>query len=129
MGSGRRTPDDFRFFCFDGVPQAIYVVQDRFTRPTINWYDATWVPLPYELGWPPGDVQPAPAALAEMVGIARRLSEGFDFLRVDLYCVDGRVYCGELTLYPGCGLEPFTPPEADTWLGGFWKLPGRESGL
>jgi hypothetical protein len=62
-----------------------------------------------------------------MLALSGKLSQGFDFLRVDLYCIDGRVYCGELTLYPGCGFEPMTPPESDEWLGGFWKLPAVES--
>jgi hypothetical protein len=127
IGTGREAPEDFKFFCFDGVPQAIYVVRDRFTRPTITWYETKWTVLPIRYISPPGPARPAPAALEEMLAIARRLSEGFDFLRVDLYCVEERVYCGELTIYPGCGLSRFTPPERDEWLGGFWKLPGAES--
>jgi hypothetical protein len=127
IGRGREAPQDFKFFCFDGVPQAIYVLQDRFTRSTITWYDTQWVFLPFSMHSPQGPTQPAPGALDEMLVIARKLSRGTDFLRVDLYCVDGRVYCGELTVYPGCGLDQFTPPERDEWLGGFWKLPVAKS--
>jgi hypothetical protein len=122
IGSGRKTPDDYKFFCFDGAPQAIWVLADRFTKPTDVWYDPGWVVLTF-MGSSQEAARPAPSALDEMLAIARKLSAGFDFLRVDLYCVDGRVYCGELTVYPGCGLWPYTP-ESDEWLGGFWKLPG-----
>ena len=127
IGSGREAPEDFKFFCFAGVPQAIYVLQDRFAGPTLTWYDTEWAVLPFGMKSPQGPARPAPSALAEMLKIARKLSHGFDFLRVDLYCVHGRVYCGELTIYPGCGLDRFTPPERDEWLGGFWKLPVAES--
>jgi hypothetical protein len=37
--------------------------------------------------------------------------------------LDGRVSCGELTLYPCGGFEVFSTPEADQWLGAFWHLP------
>ena len=129
VGSGRDAPDDFKFFCFDGVPQAIYLLQNRFDQPTITFFDTGWTVLPFSMKYPRGPGGPAPSALAEMLGIARNLSEGFDFLRVDLYCIDGRVYCGELTVYPGCGLDPFAPPAADEWLGRFWKLPDAVSRL
>ena len=127
IGPGREAPEDFKIFCFDGVPQAIYLLRDRFTRPTITWFDPAWARLPFGMKYPQGPARRTPSALAEMLAIARKLSQGFDFLRVDLYSVDGRVYCGELTIYPGCGLDRFTPPERDEWLGGFWKLPVAES--
>ena len=102
----------------------VYTVQERFTRTSTNWYDPHWKPLPFCYAeYPRGSEVPVPAGLEEMLEIARRLSEGVDFVRVDLYYVDGRVYFGELTPYPACGLAPFSPPTADEWLGRFWTLP------
>ena len=40
-----------------------------------------------------------------MIEIAERLGEGVDFVRVDLYDVDGRVVFGELTNYPAGGTD------------------------
>ena len=122
LGTGRRTPDDFKFFCFDGVPRAIWVLQDRFGKPIEGWYDPEWGPLAV-MGTPQA-AHPRPPALAEMLSVASKLSAGLDFLRVDLYCLDGRVYCGELTVYPGGGLWPYTT-EQEEWLGAFWTLPRR----
>ncbi len=124
IGPGREAPDDFKFLCFDGRPRALYVRAGRFSQPTQTWYETTWAPLAFRNVPGPAPPQPAPAALPEMLEVASRLSEGFDFIRVDLYFVGGRVYCGELTLYPGAGFERYDPPEADEWLGGFWRLPG-----
>ena len=47
------------------------------------------------------------------------MSYGIPFIRVDLYEVAGRIYFGELTLYPGCGFEEFRPEEWDLTLGGW----------
>ena len=38
-----------------------------------------------------------PANLAEMISVAEKLSEHFDFIRVDLYSGDDFIYVGELT--------------------------------
>ncbi|WP_424945180.1 ATP-grasp fold amidoligase family protein [Blastococcus xanthinilyticus] len=47
-----------------------------------------------------------------------------DFIRVDLYDVDGEVWFGELTPCPGGGPDPFDP-ELDRVLGRYWTLPRR----
>jgi hypothetical protein len=43
-----------------------------------------------------------------MISIAERLSDGVDFVRVDLYDLGDRVVFGELTNYPRQGWEYFT---------------------
>lgn len=124
IGSTRdRAPEDFKFFCFDGLPQVIQVDHDRFTHHTRTLYDMSWQELPVEYGYPSGPIIPAPTGLPEMVRVATELSRGFDFVRVDLYYIEGRVHFGELTVYPEAGFGPFTPPEWDEWLGAFWRLP------
>jgi len=40
---------------------------------------------------------------------------------VDFYEVDGRPLFGEMTFYPGSGLEPFDPPELDLAMGEYWR--------
>jgi hypothetical protein len=44
-----------------------------------------------------------PPNYAEMLDVAERLSRGFDFLRIDLYNVAGRIYFGEVTCTPAGG--------------------------
>ena len=51
------------------------------------------------------------------------LANGIDFVRVDLYAVDGeRVVLGEMTLNPGGGLRAFTPQAYDHEFGRLWRL-------
>jgi hypothetical protein len=60
---------------------------------------------------------PPPRTLGKMLEVARRLAEPFPFVRVDLYELGERVYFGEMTFYPGKGVERFSPPEFDRTFG------------
>ena len=48
-----------------------------------------------------------------MINIAKKLSEPFDFIRVDLYSNDKRIYVGELTNCPGNATNPIIPIDAE----------------
>ena len=52
-----------------------------------------------------------------MVDIAKVLSEGFPYVRIDLYNIDGSIYCGEMTFFQGSGFDKITPFEMDLELG------------
>ena len=52
----------------------------------------------------------------------RPLSAGVDFVRVDLYEIDGKPYFGELTNSPNKGLSPFRPLSLDLDLGAYFQL-------
>lgn len=65
----------------------------------------------------PNHIEIMPENLNEMISIVEKLSEGFKFLRVDLYNVKGKIYFGELTFYPASGMGAFVPEEWDEKLG------------
>ena len=44
---------------------------------------------------------PKPFSLSKMVEIASKLSNGFNFVRVDLYEINNKPMFGELTFLPG----------------------------
>ena len=58
----------------------------------------------------------------ELFRVAEALAEGLDFMRVDLYVVDGRIYFGEMTCYQGGGCNRFPKREDDFCLGKNWKI-------
>jgi hypothetical protein len=66
-----------------------------------------------------------PRHLDEMIRYAEALADGFDFIRVDLYDTDDKVYFGEFTITPGAGLFRYTPREFDYYLGGLVERPLR----
>ena len=55
-----------------------------------------------------------------MIKGAETLGEGFSFVRVDLYAILDRPKFGEMTFYPGSGLDPFSPDSLDQRLGSYW---------
>ena len=60
-----------------------------------------------------------------MIEIAKNLSQGMPFARIDLYEVNGFIYFSEITLYPGAGYEPFDPEEWDYTFGSWIDLPPK----
>ncbi len=116
-------PMDFKFYCFrrpDRWAPEIYieVVQDRFTDFGVDYYDVNWHLVEVVKDkFTTGRKIPKPARLDEAIEVAKKLSEGFDFARVDLYLTAGRIYFGEITFTPTGGLKNFKTPEHDRWWG------------
>jgi len=117
-----QVPVDFKFFVFNGTVRMIQVDLERFVAHNRCLYDPDWNLFPAVMGYPRGTGYPRPANLDEMIRCAQRLADGIDFVRVDLYNVEGRIVFGELTNYPGGGLEEFTPHSFDATVGAWWKL-------
>ena len=65
---------------------------------------------------------PKPSNLDTMIDICRKLSEDFDFVRVDLYSIHDQVFFGELTHYPAAGFGKFNPPAFDLEMGSYWNV-------
>ena len=60
-----------------------------------------------------------------MIQLSEKLAKDLPFVRIDFYEVNGRVYFGEITFFPGNGTEEFTPEEWDYTMGSWINLPGR----
>ena len=122
-GSAGRVPEDYKFYMFDGKCSMIQLDIDRFGKHTIDLFTPNWERL--NVGWNfpnPEVVWPAPNQLSEMLRVAERLSNGFDFIRVDLYITTEGIKFGELTNYPDAGETPFDPSDFDLWLGSKWRM-------
>lgn len=118
-GNGREPPLDYRFWCFHGEPRLIQV--DNHAHSINPFYSPAWKPLPvsYRETFEAADI-PQPPRLDEMLKIAARLSEGFDFVRVDLYNIGERVLFSGMTFMPMAGCFRFNSPEKDAELGRLW---------
>jgi hypothetical protein len=110
---------DYKFPCFDGEPYLVQVLAGHASNRTENFFDREWNPLAIEeKGFPNGtEAIQKPCQLADMLDVAAKLSAGFPFVRVDLYCVDGQIYVGELTFTPACGIITYEPRSVDLELG------------
>lgn len=120
-GKGK-VPNDFKFFMIHGKCRMILVDVDRFEGHSKTLYDSEWMPIAVRRGAVQGPPIERPKNLERMLDLAHALSQDFDFVRVDLYSLEGKVYFGELTHYPAAGNEPFDPRSFDYELGAYWDL-------
>lgn len=114
---------DVKFYCFSGVPKLIQVNKKIGGKVFSKYFDVGWNEQSFSKGFQkfPGLI-PQPVRLSEMLEIAEHLSKGFDFIRVDLYDVHGKIYFSELTFHPGGGVSPFNPDKYDKHYGGLLEL-------
>ncbi|MEQ1901794.1 MAG: ATP-grasp fold amidoligase family protein [Devosia sp.] len=128
--AGGSTPKlEYKLFCFGGRVEFIEVhLRHKGGRRECANMDRDWVQHPFTLKIPmPKDPPPRPVSLDEMIRGAERLAEGFPFVRIDLYEVDGRPRFGEVTFYPASGFINPSPPEYDRTYGDLWP-PGMPTG-
>ena len=128
IGSGGTAPPDYKFFVFGGRAEFVQVDTDREHAHKRIILDRNWQRLPVELQYPtdPRDA-PRPASFEAMMQAAETLSRGFDFVRVDMYEVEGKPLFGEMTFYPGSGLDRFRPAAFDALFGEYWLAARRRS--
>ncbi|WP_311053127.1 ATP-grasp fold amidoligase family protein [Rhodococcus qingshengii] len=122
------SPNDLRFFVFDGAVRVIQVDSPRTSVVHRRFYTPDWVPLDVNQGKGKvlADPVPAPERLSDMIKHASRIGADFDFIRVDLYEALGKIYFGEITPYPAGGTDPYTDDAFDEQLGSYWTLPASQ---
>lgn len=123
--TGTEDIKDYKLFCFDGKVKFLKVDFNRFIQHRANYFDKEWNLLEFgEKTYPP-DVKiiiQRPDGLAEMIGLAEKLSKSLQFVRTDFYYLNNRIYFGEITFYPNSGFCPFIPDGWDERLGKLIKL-------
>lgn len=117
-----RVPLDYKFFCYQGKAKFLQMNFDRFGDPYEKFFDRDFNPLDFWNGTKqyPKRV-PRPDNYEELIHLAEAVSEGIDFIRVDLYDLSNRIYVGELTCYPAGATVPFVPRSYDFLFGENWN--------
>jgi hypothetical protein len=107
---------DYKLYCYDGIPYYYGIFTNRFTDETIDMYDMSGSKLD---GVTNGGVKnsdftiPQGDKFNELVDVAKKLAEPFQFVRVDFYIANERIYFGELTFTDGAGSDAFYPKSFD----------------
>ena len=116
---------DYKFFCFDGEPKAMYIASDRASdHVKFDYYDLKFNHLDIKQKYPHAqEALRKPVTFEKMIDFSKILSKGFPHVRVDFYEVDGHLYFGELTFYHLSGFIPFEPDRWDKVFGDWLKLP------
>lgn len=124
--SQKESLNDYKMMCFDGKVYCSFVCSDRYNQDglKVTFYDREWNKMPFQRHYPSSEkpIQ-IPTQYHKMIQLAEELSKGIPFVRVDFYEIKERLYFGELTFYPGSGLEEFNPEEWDERLGRLIKIP------
>ena len=112
-------PLNYSFWNFG--ERTAFIQVDNANHSINPFYDLNWnkLDITSRRGLPDVDIA-KPQNLSEMIRISQALSKEFEFVRVDLYNVNGKIYFGELTFTPGSGRSRFIPEHWDTDLGELW---------
>lgn len=120
--------NDYKLYTFDGIPRIVHILGPTIRRNDENvLFDPDWQPisLPKDKHNQPASFPDKPDCLQELLETARKLGEGLDFVRVDLYDTTEGIVLGEMTVYPDGGRvdTPTFDPDFNRWLGDQWILP------
>ena len=108
---------DYKIWCFDGKPECLWVCTNRGPHGLdTQCFDFDWRQHPERLRFnhhfrKASMPLPRPAGLERMKECAAILSKGFPQVRVDFYCVGGKVYFGEMTFTSNGGFMTYFTPE------------------
>lgn len=117
--------NDYKFFCFDGKCEFLYVMGDRELgkQVKVSIFDRDFHKLPVSrVGDEPYTNAEKPENYATLLQYAERLAGDFPHVRVDMYDVDGEIYFGELTFYNASGYMEYDPDSFDIEIGKKWDL-------
>ena len=124
--SGREI-DDYKIYCFNGVPRFVSVHSGRFSgKCLVTFFDMAWNAFPFDVGYerhPPSF--PPPERFEEMVSLSAALAKDIPHVRVDWYCLGGKPYFGEMTFTSHGGYHVFNPPEWNATFGDWLTLPPK----
>lgn len=109
---------DYKIHCFMGKAKVIQVIGDRNMdnhSAKQAFYDTDWKRLHIDTGdYPLYDTDILkPSKLNEMLTIADKLSQPFEYVRIDLYYVDNEIKFGEFTFTPNSGIYQWKTIETD----------------
>lgn len=99
-------PIEYKIHVFNGKAKNLYVVTGRGKDIRYTELKIDWTPFDGSQfnGWKKADVCPKrPECFDEMVAFAETIASPFPFVRVDLYCIHGKIYFSEMTFTPAKG--------------------------
>lgn len=119
--------NDYKLFCFNGKVLFFKVDYNRQTNHTEKYYDLSLNELPFfekQLKKDTAnDLQITKNNIINMKDMAEKLAVDIPFVRIDFYCVENKIYFGEMTFYPFAGYGEFEPEKWDRKIGDMLELP------
>ena len=122
----REMLQDIKTHCFNDGKKRRYFF-DLCSRESVSsevkstLYDENWNNLKVTNATLDENEYKKPKNFEEILKVAKKLSEDFNCVRVDLYNINERIYFGELTFCDASGFGKFTDRSWDYRLGSYWK--------
>jgi hypothetical protein len=122
---------DYKFMAFNEKVRSTFVCSNRNYKGNLNvtFFDLEWNRLPFERTYYQSPIEiEKPINYELMLKLTERLVKEIhsSFVRIDFYEVNGKIYFGEVTFFPGSGLESFQPVEWDYKFGEWLELPKKD---
>lgn len=116
---------DYKIMCFNGRVKSSFTCTGRGSSRGLHvtFYDQEWKKMPFARHYPAEqEPMPKPKNYEKMVQLAELLAAPLKFARIDFYEINGKIYFGEITFFPGNGTEEFSPEEWDYRIGEWLEL-------
>ncbi|MDO4499712.1 MAG: ATP-grasp fold amidoligase family protein [Erysipelotrichaceae bacterium] len=116
---------DYKLMVFNGKVKCSFTCTERFSEGGLHvtFFDNNWEVMPFERHYPKSETKiDKPVNFEKMIELSEKLAKDIRFVRIDFYEAFGKLYFGEMTFYPGSGIEEFTPVSWDYKLGDWLDL-------
>lgn len=118
---------DYKFFCFKGEPKFLYIsraIEGSHHGMKADFFDLEGGKMPFRRTDHESfdSIPPMIKNMNEAIEICKTLSSDFEFVRVDLFEVEEKIYFSELTFSPCTGMMPISPEQFDNNLGSMIEL-------
>jgi len=106
--------EDYKFFCFNGLPRFVQVDIDRYVDHKRKFFDVDWNELDFSITYPKSEAFIGkPGNLTEMLAVASKLSAACSLVRVDRYSDGETTLVGEITNCSDSARGRFLPAAAE----------------
>jgi hypothetical protein len=119
----KKVPIDIKVHAFKGTTKKVITVDfNRFTdKHSRKVFDEQGNELDMEYYYKNDQTKmDTPVWLNEVIKLADKLRDPFDYARVDFYYINQQIYFGELTFAPSSGYVKFNDKKWDRYMGSLW---------